>query len=63
MANLNEEFDRGYNATCRVAEGTLPFQKVFPIEQLGLREPFAPSNDDDGIIGADNQEFGVLKQT
>ena len=46
----NEGFDRRMTVTGKITEGTIPLTSSFTITQLGLREPFIPS-DSDGQYG------------
>lgn len=58
---VNEDFDRQMSVTARTTEGTPIQEASFQIVQLGLREPFIPSDSDEPFEVSDGEPFGVLK--
>lgn len=58
----NEGFDRSMTVTGKITEGTIPLESSFKITQLGLREPFIPSDSDEPLQDSTGEDFGVLKE-
>ena len=58
----NEGFDRTMTVTGKITEGTIPLTSSFTITQLGLREPFIPSDSDEPFQDSTGEDFGVLKE-
>lgn len=58
----NEGFDRRMTVTGKITEGTIPLTSSFTITQLGLREPFIPSDSDEPFQDSTGEDFGVLKE-
>ena len=54
----NEGFDRTMTVTGKIIEGTIPLESSFTITQLGLREPFIPTDSDEGFQDSTGSDLG-----
>lgn len=59
---VNEEFDRSTVVTARSSGATVSASASIRVIQLGLREPFIPSDETEAFQTQDGEDFGVLKQ-
>lgn len=58
----NEDFDRETTVTARSSGVSVIATAQIKVVQLGMREPFIPSDSDDAFETSDSLEFGVLKE-
>lgn len=63
-ANLgaNEEFDRETIVMARSTGVSVSATAQIKVVQLGMREPFIPSDSEEAFETSDSLEFGVLKE-
>ena len=58
----NEEFDRETTVTARSSGVSVSATARIRVIQLGMREPFIPSDQTEALETSDGTDFGVLKQ-
>ena len=59
---LSVETNEGFDRRMTVTGKTIPLTSSFTITQLGLREPFIPSDSDEPFQDSTGEDFGVLKE-
>lgn len=59
---VNEEFDRETIVTARSQGISVSDTAQIRVVQLGMREPFIPSDSDEAFQTSDNLDYGVLKK-
>lgn len=59
---VNEDFDRSTTVTARSSGVSVSAQAQIQVIQLGLREPFIPSGEEEALETQDGLDYGVLKQ-